>query len=63
MSRVARAVSLFKHHQISSNTALNSVFGEDGYLADEAEMGLIRLIPVAGDRCAQLNKVRHVALN
>ena len=45
LSRVARAVSLFKHHQISANTALNSVFGEDGYMADEAEMGLIRLIP------------------
>jgi len=38
---VAHTVSLFKHHQISSNTALNAVFGECGYLADEAEMGLI----------------------
>ncbi len=45
MSSVAHAVSLFEHHQISSNTGLNSVFGEFGYLADEAEMGLIRLVP------------------
>ena len=45
MNSVARAVSLFKHHQVSLNTALNTVFGEDEYLTDEAEMGLIRLIP------------------
>jgi hypothetical protein len=37
-------VSLIKHHQISSNTALDSVFAEGEYLTDEAEMGLIRLI-------------------
>ncbi len=41
---VARTVSLSKNHQIASNTELNSVFGEVVYLADKAEMGLIRLI-------------------
>ncbi|MBO6558764.1 MAG: hypothetical protein JJ957_19925 [Pseudomonadales bacterium] len=45
MNSVARVVSLFKRHQMSSMAALNSVFGEGGYLADEAEMGLIRLLP------------------
>ena len=45
MNSVARFVSLFKRHQISSMAALNSVFGEGGYLADVAEMGLTRLIP------------------
>ena len=39
------SLSLIKHHQVSSKTALDSVFGKGGYLADEAEMGLIRLIP------------------
>ena len=47
-------VRVFKHHQISSNTALNPVFGEDGYMADEAEMGLIRLIPDGSTRMATL---------
>ena len=42
---MAHTVSLIKRQQISANTALNSVFGESGYLAEEAEMGLIRLIP------------------
>jgi len=39
LGRVAGTVSPFKNHQISSNTALNSVFGGGVYLADEAEMG------------------------
>ncbi|MBO6704413.1 MAG: hypothetical protein JJ921_18880 [Pseudomonadales bacterium] len=42
---MAKLVSLFKRHQMSSMAALYSVFGEGGYLADVAEMGLIRLLP------------------
>ena len=42
---MAHTVSLIKRQQISANAALTSVFGESGYLAEEAEMGLIRLIP------------------
>jgi len=71
LGSVARTVSPFKNHQISLNTELSSVFGGVIYLADEAEMGLIRLIPrefvIANDNTftlvqPNLNPDRHLGM-